>query len=126
MHHKVAIPYHPQTSSQVKVTNRELKKILEKTVRSSRKDWAAKLDDTLWAYRTAFKILISIPLFRMVFGKAYHLPIELEHHAYWTIKTLNFDLKITKERRLLQLSELDKIHLQAYENTKLFKKKIKK
>ena len=55
MHHKIATPYHPQTSGQVEVTNRELKKILEKTFNGSRKDWAIRLDDTLWAYRTAFK-----------------------------------------------------------------------
>ncbi|CAM8879979.1 unnamed protein product [Rhodiola kirilowii] len=53
--HKVATPYHPQTSGQVEISNREIKAILEKTVGSSRKDWSSKIDDALWAYRTAYK-----------------------------------------------------------------------
>ena len=70
------------TFKQVEVTNHELKKILEKTVSSSRKDWAIKLDDTLWAYRTAFKTPIGISSYRLVFGKMCHLPVELEHWVY--------------------------------------------
>jgi len=123
--HKVASPYYPQTNGQDKVSNRELKKILEKTVASSRKDWAAKLDNSLWAFRTAFKTPIGLSLFQMVYGKACHLPVEMEHKPYWALRFLNFDEVLSGENWKLQLLELEEMRLNAYESSKLYKQKMK-
>jgi hypothetical protein len=106
---KVAIAYHPQMSGQAEISNREIKQILEKVVRFTRKDWRLKLDDALWAYRTAYKTPIGMTPFKLVYEKPYHLPVELEHKAYWAIKTINFEIQKMREKRVLQLHELEEL-----------------
>ncbi|GKA71948.1 reverse transcriptase domain-containing protein [Tanacetum coccineum] len=74
--HRLSTAYHPQTSGQVEVSNRGLKRILERTVGENRASWSDKLDDALWAFRTAYKTPIGCTPYKLVYGKACHLPVE--------------------------------------------------
>nr|GEY19372.1 reverse transcriptase domain-containing protein [Tanacetum cinerariifolium] len=99
--HRLATAYHPQTSGQVEVSNCGLKRILERTVRENRASWSEKLEDALWAFRTAYKTPIGCTPYKLVYEKSCHLPIELEHKAYWALKHVNFDLKTAGDHRKL-------------------------
>ncbi|GJS22192.1 reverse transcriptase domain-containing protein [Tanacetum coccineum] len=92
-------------------------------VGENRASWSDKLDNALWAFRTAFKTPIGCTPYKLVYGKSCYLPIELEHKAYWALKHANFDLKITGDHRKLQLNELRD---QAYENSLIYKERTKK
>ncbi|GKB23000.1 reverse transcriptase domain-containing protein [Tanacetum coccineum] len=124
--HRLSTAYHPQTSGQVEVSNRGLKRILERTVGKNRASWSDKLDDALWAFRTAFKTPIGCTPYKLVYGKACHLPIKLEHKAYWALKHCNFDLKTAGDHQKVQMNELNELRDQAYENSLIYKEKTKK
>ncbi|GJR94463.1 reverse transcriptase domain-containing protein [Tanacetum coccineum] len=124
--HHLAIANHPQTSGQVEVSNRGLKRILERTIGENRASWSDKLDDALWAFRTAFKTPIGCTPYKLVYGKSCHLPIELEHKEYWALKHANFDLNTADDHWKLQLNELNELHDQAYENSLIYKERTKK
>ncbi|XP_010513461.1 PREDICTED: uncharacterized protein LOC104789465 [Camelina sativa] len=88
-------------------------------------DWAFKLDDALWAYRTAYKTPIGRTPFQLLYRKNCHLPVEVEYKATWAIKLLNLDIKTAQERRAMDLHELDEIRLEAYDNSRIYKERIK-
>ncbi|XP_039683802.1 uncharacterized protein [Medicago truncatula] len=124
--HKIATPYHAQTSGQVEVSNRQIKAIVEKTVSTSSKYWSSKLDDALWAYRTTYKTPIGMTPFKLIYEKSCHLPVELEHKAYWAIRDLNLDPNLDGEKRKLQLNELEELKIDAYENSHIYKERTKR
>nr|GEX17187.1 hypothetical protein [Tanacetum cinerariifolium] len=124
--HRLTTAYHPQTSGQVEVSNRGLKRFLKRTVGENHASWSDKLDDVLWAFRTAFKTPIGCTPYKLVYGKAYHLPIEFEHKAYWALKHANFDLLTAGDHCKVQLNELNELRDQAYVNSLIYKEKTKR
>ncbi|GJS24298.1 reverse transcriptase domain-containing protein [Tanacetum coccineum] len=101
-------------------------RVVVKTVGENRASWSDKLDDALWAFCTAFKTPIGCTPYKLVYGKSCHLPIELEHIAYWALKHVNFDLQTSGDHRKLQLNELNELCNQAYENSLIYKERTKK
>lgn len=85
-----------------------------------------KLDDVIWAYMTTYKTPINNFLHHFVFGKVFHLPVELEHQDYQAVKKLNLDPELGGKKRMDQLHELEEFRLHAYENAKLYNEKTKR
>ncbi|GKD30179.1 reverse transcriptase domain-containing protein [Tanacetum coccineum] len=125
VNHRFSTSYHPQTSGQVENTNKALKRILEKTIKDNPAIWSRKLDDALWAFRTAYKTPTGTTPYKLIYGKNCHLPFEIEHRAYWALKNCNPDLIAAGEKRMFQLHELDELRHQAYENSRLYKERTK-
>ncbi|GJZ44878.1 reverse transcriptase domain-containing protein [Tanacetum coccineum] len=124
--HKLSMTYHPQSNGQTKVTNMAIKSILERSVGYNPKGWSEKPNDALWAFRTAYKTPTRCTPFRVVYGKACHLPIEIEHKAHWALKQCNMDLTLASKIRLMHLNELAELRDGAYENTRIYKERTKK
>ena len=125
IHNKTSTPYHPQSNGLAEVSNREIKKILEKIVGTTRKDWFNKLNDALWAYRTVYKTPIGMSPFKILYKKACHLPVEIEHKAYWAIKAVNMEYGAVAETRLLDLNELEELRRDSYRNAAIYKERTK-
>nr|GEU62748.1 reverse transcriptase domain-containing protein [Tanacetum cinerariifolium] len=135
--HKILIEddYKPAVQSQRRVDpkihdviKKEVIKLLdvERAVGENHTLWSDKLDDALWAFRTAYMTLIGCTPYKLVYGKSCHLLIELEHMAYWVLKHVSFYLKTAGDHRKLQLNELSELRDQAYENSVIYKERAKK
>ena len=88
--YRVFILYYFQINGQAEIFNREIKRILEKIVQLSRKDWSIRFDDVFWVYRIVYKVFIGMFFYRVVFGKVCYFSVEIEYKVYWAVKICNF------------------------------------
>nr|GFA35849.1 reverse transcriptase domain-containing protein [Tanacetum cinerariifolium] len=123
--HRLATAYHPQTSGQVEVSNRGLKRILERMIGENRTSWSDKLDDALCAFRTTFRSPIGCTPYKLVYGKSCHLPIELDHKAYWALKHANFNLKTAERTKKLHDSKIKNRIFNVGDQVLLFNSRLK-
>ncbi|GJW26569.1 reverse transcriptase domain-containing protein [Tanacetum coccineum] len=100
--------------------------VTHKLVRYNLKNWSEKLNDALWAFRTAYKTSTSCTPFRLVYGKPCHLPVEIEHKAYWALKQCNMDLRAAAKNRFMEVNKLGELRDGAFENTRIHKERTKK
>jgi hypothetical protein len=88
--------------------------------------WKDRLPNALWAYRTAYKTPLGMSPYQLVYGKTYHLPVELEFKAHWAIRQWNIDFEPVGVKREMQLFELDEWCERAYHNSKIYKERTKR
>ena len=117
--HKITTPYHPQENGQVESTNKVIAAILTKTVASHRHDWASRLLEALWAYRTTWRNTTGYSPYQLVFGKEPIFPIEFEIQTLRTTQEVGLNLNEAQINRLQQINDLDEIRLSALQHTTL-------
>ena len=88
--------------------------------------WRDQLPNALWAYRSAYKTPLGMSPYQLVYGKTCHLPVKLEHKVHWAIKRWNMDFEATREKRKMQLLELEEWREKAYHNSKIYKERTKR
>ncbi|XP_028804490.1 uncharacterized protein LOC114759479 [Neltuma alba] len=94
-------------------------------MKPSCKGWSERLKEALWAYKTAYKTPIGMSLFWLLYGKACHLPMEIEHKSYLAIKAFDADLESSLFNQKMQLQELEEMRLESYDNARIYKDKLK-
>nr|CAN74379.1 hypothetical protein VITISV_013672 [Vitis vinifera] len=77
-------------------------------------------------FEIAYKTILSMSPYRLVYGKACHLPMEVEYKAWWAIKKLNMDLNRAGMKRCLDLNEMEELRNDAYINFKIAKQRMKR
>jgi hypothetical protein len=124
--HRIATPCHPQTSGQAETLDKQIKNILQKIVNQMGRSWRSKLSEALWAYRMTYKMPVGMTPYQLVSGKTCHLPVELEHKAFWAIKKWNMGLKVARTKRKIQIAKLEEWREKAYRSAKLYKERTKR
>ena len=113
IHHQIASPYHPQSNGQVESNNKVIEAILMKMVKSHHRDWADRILEALWEYRTTWRNTTGFSPYDLVYGKSVVFLIEFEINTLKTAIEVNLDVTEAYKKRLNQLNELDENHLAA-------------
>eukprot|EP00253_Pinus_taeda_P022690 PITA_22690 len=124
--HKITTPYHPQANGQVESTNKVIEAILTETVASHRRDWASRLSEALWAYRTTWRNTTNHSPYQLVFGKEPIFPIEFEIRTLRTSQEVGLNLNEAQTSRLQKINKLDEIRISALQRTTLIQQQREK